>query len=290
MTRSLEPGRLRGDNGLTPGIRTVGMIGLGAMGRPMSRHLIDGGYAVVGYDPDEAACRAAGAGLRPLASPKAVARESDLVIVVVGFEEQVDAVLFGEDGVLAGGRPGLVVGIGSTVSPAYARELPGRVGDDGVALLDMPLIRSAQAAEAGTMLILCGADETTFTTCKPVLERFATDVVHLGPCGSGQVGKMINNMILWACMAANDEGLRLGEALGLDPERLRDALKDSSAANFALVERADTRPIPWAEKDMVIAQGEADRLRIPIPLAGLVKELIKDFKRRRGYPTPSART
>lgn len=269
-------------------IETVGVIGLGAMGRPMGRHLAQAGYRVVGYDPDEGAClRAAPTGLRPLAAPKEVAHESDLVIIVVGFEEQVDAVLFGDDGILAGARPGLVIGLGSTVSPNYARELPERLEGRDLGLLDMPLTRSDQAAEAGTMLVLGGADETTFDTCRPVLSTFATDIVHLGPFGSGQVSKMVNNMILWACMAANDEGLRFGEQLGVDQERMRDALVLSSAANFALVERADTRPIPWAEKDMIIAQREADRLRFPIPVGALVKEAIKAFKVRRGYPTPT---
>jgi len=98
---------------------------------------------------------------------------------------------------------------------------------------------------------------------------------------------MVNNMILWACVAANDEGLRFGESLGLDPDRLREALVVSSAANFALIERADERPLPWAEKDMIIAQYEADRLRFPMPVGGLVKEIVKAFKVRKGYPTPS---
>lgn len=269
-------------------IRTVGMLGLGAMGRPMSRHLLAAGYGVVGYDPGEQAReRVADLGLRLLPSPKHVAHESDLVIIVVGFEEQVDAVLFGDDGVVAGARPGLVVGLGSTVSPTYARGLAERLDGRGIGLLDMPLTRSDQAAEAGSMLVLGGADEELFEACRPVLATFATDIVWLGEFGSGQVAKMVNNMILWACMAANDEGLRFGAALGVDPEAMRDALVLSSAANFALIERADTRPIPWAEKDMIIAQREADRLRFPIPVGGLVKEVIKEFKIRNGYPTPT---
>ena len=137
------------------------------------------------------------------------------------------------------------------------------------------------------MLILGGAEPEIFETCRPVLSTFATDIFNLGPFGSGQVGKMVNNTILWACMAANDEGLRLGEQLGVEQERLRAALVLSSAANFALIERADMRPTPWAEKDMVIAQNEADKLRFSIPLCGHVKELIKAFKVRRGYPTPT---
>jgi 3-hydroxyisobutyrate dehydrogenase-like beta-hydroxyacid dehydrogenase len=269
-------------------IKTVGVIGLGVMGRPMSRHLAQAGYQVVGYDPDpQAVTRAEQVGLRPLSSPKDVAHHSDLVLIVVGFESQVETVVFGDDGLLAGAHDGLLLGLGSTVSPSYARELARRLDGQGIGLLDMPLTRSDQAAEAGTMLVLGGADPQVFEACRPVLATFATDLFNLGPFGAGQVGKMVNNMILWACMAANDEGLRFGERLGVDAEKMRNALVLSSAANFALIERADTRPTPWAEKDMIIAQQEADRLRFPIPVAGLVKEAIKEFKIRKGYPTPT---
>jgi 3-hydroxyisobutyrate dehydrogenase-like beta-hydroxyacid dehydrogenase len=272
-------------------IKTVGMIGLGAMGRPMSRHLVKAGYEVVGFDPAPEACSRAEkeSGLTPLASPKEVAARSDVVMIVVGFEKQVEQVMFGEDGIVAGARPGLIVGVGSTVSPTFARQLAERLKDRDMKLIDMPLTRSAEAAEKGTMLVLGGGDPDVFEACRPLLETFAVkeDIFNLGAFGSGQVAKMVNNMILWACMAANDEGLRFGEQFGIEQETMRAALVRSSAANFPLIEKADTRPIPWAEKDMVIAQHEADRLRFAIPLCGQVKEIIKAFKIARGYPTPT---
>jgi 3-hydroxyisobutyrate dehydrogenase-like beta-hydroxyacid dehydrogenase len=269
-------------------IEKVGVIGLGAMGRPMGRRMVEAGYTVVGYDRDpDARRRASECGLRALSSPKEVARDSDLVMIVVGFDKQVEAVIFDDDGIMAGARPGLIVGLGSTVSPSYARDLVKRVEGRGIGLLDMPLTRSDRAAESGTMLVMGGGEPDLFEVCRPVLKTFATDIFNLGPFGSGQVGKMVNNIILWACMAANDEGLRFGEQLGVDQESMRAALVLSSAANFSLIERADTRPTPWAEKDMTIAQQEADKLRFSIPVCGLVKELIKAFKVQRGYPTPS---
>jgi 3-hydroxyisobutyrate dehydrogenase-like beta-hydroxyacid dehydrogenase len=195
--------------------------------------------------------------------------------------------MFGADGIMAGARPGLIVGLASTVAPSYARDLASRVQGRGIRLIDMPLTRSERAAESGTMLVMGGGDPELFEACRPVLKTFATDIFNLGPFGSGQVGKMVNNMILWACMVANDEGLRFGEQLGVDQESTRAALVVSSAANFSLIERADTHPTPWAEKDMTIAQQEADKLRFSIPMGGLVKEMIKAFKLQRGYPTPS---
>lgn len=272
-------------------IKTVGVIGLGAIGKPMCRHLVNAGYSVVGYDPDPEACNrtAAECGMEPLGSPKEVAGRSQFVIIVVGFEKQVENVIFADDGILVGAQPGMIIGVSSTVSPTYARGLAERLKDRDVGLLDMPTTRSARAAEEGTMLVLGGGEDRIFEACRPLLETFAvkTDIFNLGPFGSGQVGKMVNNMILWACLAANDEGLRFGEQFGIDQEIMREALVRSSAANFPLIERADTRPIPWAEKDMIIAQNEADKLRFAIPLAGHVKELIKAFKVRCGYPTPT---
>ena len=156
----------------------------------------------------------------------------------------------------------------------------------GIVLLDMALTRGEPFAEAGTMLILGGGDEAAFAACDPVFRSFASDIFHLGAFGAGQVAKMVNNLILWACMTANDEALRLGEALGVDAERMRNALGHSSAANFSLTARADERPTPWAEKDMMIALKEADVVRMSVPLAGLSRELIKEFKRRKNYPTP----
>ena len=95
---------------------------------------------------------------------------------------------------------------------------------------------------------------------------------------------MVNNLILWACMSANDEGLRLAQSMGVDPEVLRAALHKSSAQNWSLSTRAEDRPIPWAEKDMNIVLREADKARLSLPLCGTVKEVIKGIKIRRGIP------
>ena len=265
----------------------IGLIGLGAMGRPMARHLMAKGFTVAGCDPRAEACAAAqglGAAIAP--TPRDLAARSDAIMIVVGFDAEVEQAMFGAGGLMAAARPGLIVAMGSTVAPSYARDLARRTAGSGIVLLDMALTRGEPFAEAGTMLILGGGDEAAFEACRPAFRSFASDIFHLGPFGAGQIGKMVNNMILWACMNANDEGLRLGEALGVAPELLRQALIHSSAENFALSARADERPTPWAEKDMSIVLKEADALRMSVPLAGLSRELIKDFKRRKGYPTP----
>jgi 3-hydroxyisobutyrate dehydrogenase-like beta-hydroxyacid dehydrogenase len=266
----------------------IGIVGLGAMGRPMARHLIAKGFSVCGCDPVASAQeKAAALGVTIVASPADVARASDLVLIVVGFDAQVEKVFFGEQGLLSGARAGLMVAMGSTIAPSYARRLAERVKSHELILLDMALTRGEPAAEAGEMLILGGGDEAVFEASRPVFSAFASDIFNLGPFGAGQVGKMVNNLILWSCMAANDEGLRLGQALGVDQETMRAALVHSSAQNWSMSARAESRPTPWAEKDMTIVLHEADGAHLSLPLCGLVKEVIKDFKRRRGYPTPN---
>lgn len=267
--------------------KNIGIVGLGAMGRPMARHLMAAGYSVCGCDPAPESREAAKAlGATILASPAEVAAQSDLVIVVVGFDSQVETVFFGQGGLMDTARPGLIVAIGSTIAPSYAKDLERRVAERGLVLLDAALTRGEPAAEAGELLIMGGGDAAAFETCRPAFATFASDIFRLGPFGTGQVGKMVNNLLLWACMTASDEGLRLGEALGVDQETMRAALEHSSGQNWSLSNRAESRPTPWAEKDMTIVQHEADALRMSIPVCGVVKEAIKDFKVRRGYPTP----
>ncbi len=268
-------------------IERVGILGLGKMGGPMAKHLLANGFKVVGYDPSAVAiANAKKMELRLAGSAREVAAQSDVVIVVVGFDSEVEAVLFGADGVLAGAHPGLIVALGSTVAPRYAKRLGERLAERRMVLLDVPLTRGEAAAVTGKLLILGAGDETAFEACRPVFKSFASDIFHLGEAGAGQVAKMVNNSILWACMTANDEGLRLGEALGVDPEKLRKALHFSSAQNWSMDTRAEESGMPWAEKDMRILLHEADIARLALPVCGAVKEGIKALKIRMGLPMP----
>jgi 3-hydroxyisobutyrate dehydrogenase-like beta-hydroxyacid dehydrogenase len=268
-------------------IRKIGMLGLGKMGAPMARHLLARGFNVCGFDPVDGARRnAQGLGVSMLGSPRAVAAASDLVLVVVGFDHEVENVVFGAGGIAEAARPGLVVAIGSTVAPRYAARLAERLRERGVVLLDAPLARGEAAAVAGKLLVYGGGDEAAFEACRPAFGAFASDIFHLGPAGAGQVGKMVNNLLLWACASANDEGLRLGQALGVDAERLRAALHAGSGQNWAMDNRTELSGMPWAEKDMSIVLHEADLARLSLPLCGTVKETIKGLKIRMGFGLP----
>ena len=274
----------------TKEIKRVGVIGLGKMGLPMARHLAGRGFAVIGYDLALAALKAAAAaGVQPVNSPKAVAATSDLVIVVVGFDQEVEAVIFGENGIIAGAGDGLVVAVASTIAPHTMNKLAARLpAKPVVTVLDIPLCRGEGAAQEGKLLIMGGGDKTAFDACRGAFQTFADSIFHLGPTGAGQVGKMVNNLILWASIAANEEGLKLGAALGVDREALRAALLDSSAANWSLATRPEEKPMPWAEKDMTIVLKEADAARLALPVCGVVKEAIKAVKLERHWPTPKS--
>ncbi len=269
-------------------IERVGLIGLGKMGGPMARHIAAKGYAVTGFDTSPAmVAAAAAAGTKPARSAAEVARNSDLVLIAVGFDSEVESAIFGEDGILSGVKPGLIVAVASTIAPHTMKRIVERAADRPVRFIDCPLTRGEQAAIDGKMLTMVGGDRALFEACRPVMETYADAIFHLGDVGSGQVGKMVNNLILWACMSANREASMLATALGLDWEPLREALLASSAQNWVMETRADEHPTPWAEKDMMIVLHEADMQRLSLPLSGVVKEVIKQLKIERGYPTPA---
>ena len=276
-------------------IENVGVIGLGKMGLHMARHLAARNFNVTGYDiRADLAAIAGEAGFAPVTIPAAMATTCDLIIVMVAFDSQVEAVLFGPDGIIAEASTDLtdelVIAIASTVPASFVRALPARAAalDKRVSFIDIPVTGAENAADEGTLLVLGGGDKAIFDRCRPALDAVAREVLHLGDLGAGQVAKMVNNQILWACVSTNYEGMELAKTMGIDPEALRLALLKSSAQNWALQTRADERPLPWAEKDMMVVLQEADKVRISLPLAGTVKEVIKGIKIERGLPMPTA--
>lgn len=270
----------------------VGVIGLGKMGHPMVRHLVKGGFTVTGCDVDGAKTAAiADLGAKGLSSPREVAAASDLVIVIVGFDNEVMDVLSGPDGVYAGLREGATIAIASTVqldTMARIRSETEALGKGG-SVLDIPICRGEPAAEKGALLLLGGGEEAAFERWRPAFATFSSDIYRLGELGAGQVGKLVNNLLLWACISANYEGLKLASALGVDEKLLREALLKSSGRNWALETWEQPRTMPWAEKDMTIVMHEADQVRMAMPLSGVVKEVVKSIKVERDLPSPGVR-
>ena len=273
-------------------IEEVGIIGLGKMGMPMTGHMLKKGLKVSGYDLDAArVTKAAELGAKACSSPREVAENSDLIIIIVGFDSEVNEVLHADDGVFNGIRDNAIIAVASTVYQETMLEIDeaAKKLNKKIRVLDMPLCRSERAAVEGTLLLLGGGDPKLFEECNKAFSAFASDICILGDLGAGQVGKMINNLLLWACISANYEGLKLGAAMGLDEEVLRQALLKSSGRNWALESWHLERTMPWAEKDMTIVMHEADRFRLTMPMSGVVKEVIKGVKIERGYPSPKPR-
>tara|TARA_Y100001960_G_scaffold330933_1_gene426392 strand:+ start:547 stop:1377 length:831 start_codon:yes stop_codon:yes gene_type:complete len=272
-------------------IDTVGIVGLGKMGSPIAQHLAKTSLNVFGFDVmPNAVNKFQNTRVKLTSNCAELAAKCDLVIVSVGFDSEVEEVIFGATGALVGVKQNTVLAIASTISPQRMKEIEVQADTSLVKFLDIPLCRGEQAAADGDLLILGGGEKKIFDACTPVFKNFSSDLYYLGELGAGQVGKMVNNLILWTCISANTEGLLLAKALGVKEEVLRDALLSSSAHNWAMEVQADKWEMPWAEKDMSIVLEEADSARISLPLCGTVKEVIKGIKIGLGQGMPNKNT
>jgi 3-hydroxyisobutyrate dehydrogenase len=170
---------------MAPAIKTVGMIGLGKMGRPMARLLAAKGFSVVGFDVSAEAAKAASKhGVAIADTPASLAAKCELVIVVTGFEHQAEDALFGKDGAVESARPGTIIGMASTISPSGMADIAKRLAARSLVPLDIPLCRGEPAAEAGTLLITGGGEKEAFERCRPAFAAFADAIFHLGPVGA----------------------------------------------------------------------------------------------------------
>jgi len=257
----------------------IGVVGTGRMGLAITKHLIKHGYAVVGQDIDAKAIDAArAAGAQAVKTPAEVGKAAKFVIVAVGYDEEAAAVMLDTGGLLETMGPGSVVSVSSTCTPDHVEMLAERAREKGVDLLDAPICRGQMAADAGTMLTLCGGSEAVFRRAEPILRSFSSDVVLLGDIGAGQFGKALNNFLLWVNGIALIEAGRLSEAYGMDLVKLREALLISSGASDAL-KNWENVSFTWALKDMQIVIKMADKAGLSLPIAGAIKELVKEGRR-----------
>ena len=261
-------------------VKRTGVIGLGAMGLQMARHMAAKGFDVAGYDVlAETNARANGHGVKTCNSLAEVGEQADVVIVMVATDEQVRDVVL-SSGLLDRLGSGAVICIASSVSPELCRELETAAAQKGIGILDTPVVLGQEAANNGTLTIYVGGADAAFARAQPVLQAFGRQVLHLGACGNGQIAKTINNLLLWACMAANFEALGLAKKLGADIPRLVAALAQGSGANWSL-SRWGKSTGKWSEKDMDVALGLAQDAHVPMPLAGLVDQLMKQINQEK---------
>ena len=255
-------------------VSRVAMIGLGAMGLQMARHMAAKGFAVSGHDIDPAAAaRAREHGIATRGSAAEAAEAAEVAVIMVQTDAQVEEII-ARSGMLERLAGGAVVCIASSTAPDTCRRMAALAEARDIGVLDTPVVLGQEAANNGTLTIYAGGDERQLARARPVLEAFGRNVVHLGPVGTGQIAKTINNLLLWACMSANMEALTLAQRLGADVPRLVEALGHGSGANWSL-SRWGKSTGKWAEKDMDVALDLAQSVRMPMPLAGLVDQLMK---------------
>jgi 3-hydroxyisobutyrate dehydrogenase len=261
-------------------LKTVGVVGAGRMGTPIIGHLARKGFATRACDLNSARESVVNAlGARWVASPGILAAECDAILICVGFDRDVQALL-AEGEPLRRARPGTIIAILSTIHPKTVQTLAKACESANLHVVDSTVCRGGEAADQGTLLSFVGGSAEIVERLTPVLRAYSADVVRTGGVGTAQVAKAVNNLILWACLVADHEGLALAQHYGADIEALRRALLVSSCANGPL-EKWGTQTMAWAEDDMAIVAQMAAEAGIALPQAGVNREICRALKPRR---------
>ena len=264
----------------------VGIIGVGRMGMPMAKHLLKHGYTLTVCDISEKNVQEAVAmGAKAAANPKELGKSCDVVILGVGYDEEVQEVVLGENGVLQSLKAGSIIAVSSTVAPDFVKSIDDQARAKGCDVLDAPICRGRWFADEGKLLALFGGKDDVVARGRKVFSTFCSDIAHLGDVGHGQVGKAMNNLMLWITSIGLIEAGRVAESTGIDLVKLRDALMISSGKSQAL-EDWDQTSFTWALKDMQIVMKMADKANLSLPISGATKELVKDARRIKATNAP----
>lgn len=262
----------------------VGCIGLGIMGRPMALNVLKAGFPVVAWNRSDNARfkEALDAGAARAGSPKAVAEQAEVIVINVTDSPDVEAVVLGENGVLAGARAGAIVIDNSTIAPDVTRALAARLKARGIELLDAPVSGGERGAIEGTLSIMVGGEAAALARVRPVLEAMGQRIVHCGPSGAGQTVKLCNQVVVGLHNLAMSEALVLAAKAGVSVDRMLEAIAAGAAGSWALsnlaprVLRRDFAPgfkIGLQQKDLKLALEAGRAARAPLPGTALVHQL-----------------
>jgi 2-hydroxy-3-oxopropionate reductase len=210
----------------------VGFIGLGIMGMPMARNLMEAGYELTVHNRSPEKAEELGKeGAAVAATPREVAENSDVVITMLPDSPQVREVVAGEDGVLEGISEGALLIDMSTISPVVTEELAEAVKEKGASMLDAPVSGGDVGAIEGTLSIMVGGEQADFQRAKPLFEAMGKTITHVGPTGAGQVTKAANQVVVALTIEAVSEALVLGSAGGVSAEKILEVLSGGLASN-----------------------------------------------------------
>jgi 3-hydroxyisobutyrate dehydrogenase-like beta-hydroxyacid dehydrogenase len=276
------------------GVTRVGFIGLGNQGAPMARRIVEHGHELVLWARrPESTAPFADTRATVVSTPADVGAASDVVGICVFTDADVQEVLLGSRGVLAGMAPGGVVAIHSTVLPDTCASLAQHADPRGIAVVDAPVSGGPSAAAEGRLLLMAGGDDAAVATCRPVFETFADPVVHLGALGTAQMAKAINNMLLAVNMAAAMDAFAFADELGVDRRGLAQALIHGTGGSAAAQIVADTgfdaeylrvNSAPYFMKDLEVLIGMAQARGVPFPeaLVAFARRAFVDGARSEG--------
>lgn len=266
----------------------VGFIGLGIMGRGMTRNLLKAGFEVCVWNRtasrmDELAAE----GAARASSPADVAARSDIIITCVSDTPDVQAVILGENGVIHGVKPGSLVIDMSTISPQATREIAARLAEKQTAMLDAPVSGGSEGAARGTLSIMVGGEAAQVERAMPYFQAMGKAITHIGPVGSGQMVKIANQILVVVNMLAVSEALVFAQAGGLDLQKTLEAVIPGAAGSWMLANRGpqvingDWRPgftIDLQQKDLRLALEAAQQLGVPLIATSLVNNLYRTLQ------------
>jgi 2-hydroxy-3-oxopropionate reductase len=268
----------------------VGFVGLGIMGTPMARNLIEAGFELVLYNRTREKAEAlAERGAEIVASPREAAAKSDVTITMLPGPPEVEELVAGEGGLLEGARDGSLLMDMSTSSPVLARELARRAGERGIGILDAPVSGGDVGAIEGTLSIMVGGSEDDFERAKPIFETLGKTVVRVGGAGAGQVAKAANQIVVALTIEAVSEALVLGSKAGVDPAKIVEALSGGLAANKVMEIKGakllshEFEPggkIEFQRKDLRIALAAAREYGVPLPITAMVEAMFGALEAR----------
>jgi 2-hydroxy-3-oxopropionate reductase len=262
----------------------VGFIGTGIMGRPMAHNLLKAGYRLTVHNRTKSKAEPVlAAGATWAESPAEAAQTSDVVITCVPDTPDVRQVLLGQNGVIQGARVGLICVDMSTISPSATKEMGEILQAKGVTLVDAPISGGEIGAIEGKLSIMMGGPKEAFEKVRPIMEVMGKAVIHCGPLGSGQMTKLVNQVMVIHTIMSIAEGLAFAEKAGLDLETTWQVTSAGAAGSHSLkvlgrkIIDGDLKPafmVDLQKKDLRLVMELADQINQPLPGAALAKQLL----------------